>query len=118
MKASRCNGLLAPEVRLFHSADKCRRYVERHLSGEIKLYGTDGQMIYDSGVAVVLMAHRGDRATEESLLVHEAYHAAVAHMRWLGEDQPGEEVMAYLVQTIADGLIRAHDRWRTRKGLI
>ena len=50
-----------------------------------------------------------------ALLVHEAYHVAHRHMGFLGEDEFGEETMAYLVQTVAHGLIAAHGRWLRRQ---
>lgn len=75
-------------------------------------------MVYDSGVAVILMEHIGKPETELALLVHEGYHAAVAHMEWLGEDEAGEETMAYLIQTITNGLFVAHDKWKRGKGLV
>lgn len=118
MKANSRIGMLVPEVYLFHSRRKCRRFLKRHFAGKCKLFDTDGQMLYNSGVAVILMEHRGRPETELSLLVHEGYHAAVAHMEWLGEGEAGEETMAYLIQTITNGLFVAHGRWKLAKGLI
>lgn len=108
---------MAPDVHLFHSRNKCEKYLKGHFAGECELFDTEGQMVYGDGVAVVLMEHRGRPETELSLLVHEAYHAAVAHMDFLGEDDAGEETMAYLIQTIANGLFKAHERWKRGKGL-
>lgn len=113
MRANGDIGLLLPEVHLFHSRKKCARFLRRNKL-KVELFGTEGQMIYRGGVAVVLMEHEGRRSTELALLVHEAYHAAEAHMEWLGEDSYGEESMAYLLQTITAGLFDAHLRWRKR----
>ena len=118
MKANSEIGMLAPQVYLFHSRKRCKRFLKRHFAGKCKLFDAEGQMIYDSGVAVILMEHTGQPETELSLLVHEGYHAAVAHMEWLGEDEAGEETMAYLIQTITNGLFVAHFKWKHDKGLV
>lgn len=116
MRANSAVGLMQPEVHLFHSRKKCKRYLKKHFAGKCKIYDTEGQMVYGDGVAVILMEHVGKPETELSLLVHEAYHAAVAHMEWLGEDEAGEETMAYLIQTIANGLFIAHMEWKSKNG--
>ena len=115
MRANSDIGLLIPEVHLFHDRKRCKRFLKKHMS-KVKLYDTEGQMIYGDGVAVVLMEHTGRRSTERALLVHEAYHVACDHTAWLGEDDYGEESMAYLLQTIACGLLEAHDKWLKKKG--
>ncbi len=117
MRASSDLGLMMPEVHLFHSRKKFVRYLKKIGCDEEPL-DAEGQMTYVDGTAVVLMSHKGKPESEMSLLVHEAYHAAVAHMDMLGEDSPGEEVMAYLVQSIAHALFIAHGEWKTRKGLV
>lgn len=114
MKANSDIGLLLPDVHLFHSRKKCKRFLKRH-GIKTKLYDTEGQMIYQDGVAVVLMEHLGRPSTEQALLVHEAYHVAVAHMGWLGEDDYGEESMAYLLQTVTAGLFDAHEAWKAKR---
>ena len=117
MKANSAVGLMQPEVHLFHSRGKCKRFLNKKMHVKANFYDTDGQMFYDNGRAVILMEHVGKPETELSLLVHEAYHAAVAHMEWLGEDEAGEETMAYLLQTIAHGLFVAQQKWKHKKGL-
>lgn len=117
MKANSRVGLLVPSVYLFHSRKKCRRFMKKHLRWKAtEFFDTSGQMFYDSGIAVILMEHKGKPETEMSLLVHEAYHAAVAHMQWLGEDAAGEETMSYLIQTITNGLFVAHEKWKRKHG--
>lgn len=114
MRANSDIGLLIPEVHLFHDRKKCKKFLKKHMR-EVKLYGTEGQMVYDDGVAVVLMEHSGRPSTEMGLLAHEAYHVARAHMAWLMEDDYGEESMAYLIQTIFAGLFEAHEKLRARE---
>ena len=115
MRANSDIGLLIPEVHLFHDRKKCKKFLKRAKFNDVELYDTEGQMIYADGVAVVLMEHMGRRSTELALLVHEAYHVAEAHMKWLGEDDYGEESMAYLLQVISCGLFEAHDKWLEKR---
>lgn len=115
MRAGSDLGLMMPEVRLFHSRKGFKRYYKREYHEKPKMYDTEGQMHYRNGEALILMTYVGEDATESALLVHEAYHAAVAHMTLLGEDQPGEETMAYLIQSIAHGLLKAHKRWKKKR---
>ena len=115
MKASSGCGMMMPEVHLFHSRRKFDRFCKGRLGGKVEDYGTQGQMTYCDGVAAVYMGYAGDEMTELTLLVHESYHAAYHHMQYIGEDEPGEEVMAYLIQSIAHALFVAHGKWRKRK---
>ena len=117
MRASSDLGLMMPEIHLFHSRKRFRRFCKRKFGGA-EVYDAEGQMTYCDGIVAVRMTYVGNDTTELTLLVHEAYHAAVHHMEYLGEDSPGEEVMAYLVQSIAHALFIAHGEWKTRKGLV
>lgn len=114
MRASSNLGLMMPELHLFHSRKKFDRFCENEFGGKVEDFGSEGQMTYCDGVAVVLMTYSGDDTTDLTLLVHEAYHVAVHHMDYLGEDNAGEETMAYLVQSIAHALFVAHGRWKAK----
>lgn len=116
MRANSDLGFMIPEVHLFHSRKKLRQHYRRRHGKKLKLFDTEGQMVYVDGEAMVLMTHVGKEPTELALLAHEAYHAAVAHMEFLGEDKAGEETMAYLVQSIAHGLFVAHLEWKRKHG--
>ena len=105
-------GLMVPEVHLFHRRKAFKRFVRRMAGRKVKPPRGGAMTFYREGVAAVYMGHMGKRDTETALLVHEAYHVAYRHMGFLGEDEFGEETMAYLVQTVAHGLIAAHGRWR------
>lgn len=118
MRANSDLGLMTPEVRLFHSRKKFKRYYKKRYGKKPELGDTEGQMTYVGGKALVLMTYVGSEESELGLLAHEAYHAAVAHMTFLGEDEAGEETMAYLIQSISHGLFVAHRKWRGRKGLV
>lgn len=101
-----------PEIRLFHSREKCAR----HLGRDVDEMTRDGaQTWYRDGVAVVLIDYAGKRRAEDALLVHEAHHVMRAHYDWLGEENPSEEFCAYGTQIAAHALMKAHDRWRRRR---
>lgn len=114
MKANSDLGLMMPDVHLFHDRSKCERFLAKIHVKPTMFLDASGQMFYHDGTAVVLMEHVGKPETEMALLVHEAYHATVAHMEWLGEDEAGEETMAYLLQTITSGLFKAHGKWKRK----
>lgn len=118
MRASSDLGLMMPEIHLFHSVRKFERFCKRSFGEKVETHGTEGQMTYCDGVAVVLMTYSGNETTELSLLVHEAYHVAVHHMDYLGEDEAGEETMAYLIQSVTHALFTAHGRWKRKRQLL
>jgi hypothetical protein len=105
---------MMPELHLFHSRKKFDRFCKSTFGGNVDDFGSEGQMTYCDGVAAILMTYSGDDTTELTLLVHEAYYAAVHHMDYLGEDNAGEEIMAYLVQSIAHALFVAHGKWKAK----
>ena len=43
-----------------------------------------------------------------TLLVHEAVHVVQEYFRWIGEDNPGNEIEAYAVQNVSASLMRAY----------
>ena len=87
MRANSDLGLMMPEVRLFHSRKKFKKYYKKQYGEKPELFDTEGQMTYRDGEALVLMTYVGREESELGLLVHEAYHAAMAHMTLLGEDE-------------------------------
>ena len=52
---------------------------------------------------------------ESGLLCHEAVHIAERYFEEIGEEQPGEEERAYVVQSVASLLIDEHFKWKKRK---
>ena len=118
MRASSDLGLMMPELHLFHSRKKFDRFCRRSFGDKVDDYGSEGQMTYCDGVAAVLMTYLGNDTSGLTLLVHESYHAAVHHLAYLGEDDAGEETMAYLVQSISHALFVAHYKWKQEKGLV
>ena len=104
-----------PEVRLYHSAEKAMRHMNKHGIDAVLIEGSGAQTWYneENTEAVVLVTYKGDTTDERALLVHEAVHVVLTHYdKYLGEDEIGDEFMAYGVQVVSHGLLSAHDRWR------
>jgi hypothetical protein len=103
-----------PEVRLYHDKGKAIAHMRKRGVTVTASDGVGAQTWYneDEVEAVVLMGYRGDANEERALLVHEAVHVILEHFeRYLGEDDIGEEFLAYGVQVIARELMAAHDKW-------
>ena len=43
-----------------------------------------------------------------TLLVHEAVHVVQEYFRYIGEDNPGNEIQAYAIQNVSASLMRAY----------
>ena len=110
-----------PELRLYHSRRKARRFIERH-GVEFKcIDGADAQTWFfadDTGrYAVVLMdAGTGREYWEDmGIIAHEATHIMRFALSDIGEEEPGEEEMCYAVQAVAMRLCEGHFAWKERK---
>ena len=110
-----CNLFPMPELRLYHSRKKCARALGE-LNCVTDFKETDAQMWLVDGVAVVLIEGNADWHAEAALLAHEAVHVADEWLAALGEDSPGAEERAYMVQCIAEPLFRAHEKWKREHG--
>lgn len=110
-----CNAFPMPELRLYHSRKKCLKALDR-LGCVTEPIETDAQMWLVGEVAVVLVEGEADWHAEAALLCHEATHVADEWLRALGEDDPGDEERAYMVQCVADPLFRAHEKWMRKHG--
>lgn len=103
-----------PGLRLYHSRKKCLKALDR-LGCVTEVLETDAQMWLVKDVAVVLMEGKSDWHSEAALLCHEAVHVADEWLKALGEDSPGAEERAYMVQCVAEPLFRAHEKWKRRR---
>lgn len=63
---------------------------------------------------VCLDTDEQDERKIHALFAHEAVHVALAYFESFGEDEPGEEEMAYTVQAVTDVLIEDHEEWRKK----
>ena len=103
-----------PDVWLFHSREKCVDWYEKRTGTKPDLFESDAQTTYLGGEAVVLIEVKDEPAWENALLVHEAYHVVCNHLSAIGEDEPGEETVAYMVQCVSGALMKAHEKWRSK----
>lgn len=108
-----CENPFVPKLRLYHSWPKMRAWCERH--GIEDAARTPGLMCYADGTAAIYVDSSGDDRDTDALIVHESYHAAVTHLSAIGEDEPGEETVAYCVQSVARCVMDAHDNWTSRR---
>lgn len=105
-----------PELHLFHSENKCRRYLES-LGVEYRpMERKDAQTWFLARLgdtrAVVLMQADGDWHSDAALLAHEAVHVAMDVCEELGLE--GQESVAYIAGEVSEALFRAHEKWKRR----
>lgn len=113
----------AMNVSLYHSRNKLSRDLRRHgieldlsMSCEAQTITTELDGITAS---FVLMELSDDSPlwVQLGLLAHEATHVAVHYLSGIGEEEPGEEELAYAVQAAAGCLFDMHLTWlRKREG--
>lgn len=106
-----------PELMLFHSEAKCRRYFESLGVAYEPLERKDAQTWFLSKPgdmkAVVLMRRDGDWHSDAGLLAHEATHVALDVCRELGLE--GDEAVAYIAGEASEALFRAHEKWKRKR---
>jgi len=105
-----------PKMRLFHNRKKCVRWCESHLNETPELIdGAEAQVCWMGNVAVVLMeASDADEVVEYAVLCHEAYHIVSMNLTSIGEEDAGEEIIAYMVQITSMALMEAHREWKEK----
>ena len=110
-----------PELRLYHSRRKCEKFLGGHGVPFDPIETADAQTwtFRDKwqSYAVVLYDTDGERSfcQDMGLLAHEATHAALFALGEIGETEPAEEEMCYVVQAISTWLCEAHFKWKERK---
>lgn len=103
-----------PKLQLVHSRRKAEK-VLRKLGCKTEFLETEAQMWLVGSNAIVLFEADCDWHSEAALLCHEAVHVADEWLKALGEDSPGTEERAYMVQCIAEPFFRAHEKWKRRR---
>lgn len=111
-----------PELRLYHSRKKARRFLEGHGVPFEPAESMDAQtwMFCDgTGDYAVVLFGAGDAYEpweDAGMLAHEATHVMLYALGRIGEEEPAEEEMCYLVQAVTRWLLKAHMQWRARRG--
>lgn len=108
-----CYAFPMPELRLYHSREKCAKALDG-MGCVTRMLDADAQMWLVGNTAVVLMEGDAGWHAEAALLCHEAVHIAEEWLRAIGEDSPGDEERAFMVQCIAEPLFRAHEKWKRK----
>ena len=109
-----------PELRLYHSRRKCSKFLKKHGIGFEPIETADAQtwtFSDDTGsYAVVLFEGGIEREYWEDMgmLAHEATHVMLAAFGMIGETEPAEEEMCYVVQAVTTILCEAHFSWKER----
>lgn len=123
-----CGGAL-PEIRIAitHSRGKAARAIRR-IEGRAASENYEALAGVDATTSCLRDEKTGDRlyivwmtpftgysaAADAALLAHEAVHVAIDYFRSIGEDDPSEELTAYIVQDITGYLVDRHFRWKKR----
>lgn len=104
------------ELHLYHRREKVLR-LARRLGTSVSIL--DGGCAQTNGFErggeiicfVLLEAELRDPDQLAALMAHEAVHAAEFVLEHFGEDEPGEEERAYLVQNVTYALLEMQRRW-------
>ena len=104
------------ELRLYHRREKAMRLARRLGASVTLLDGAHAQTNgFDSGddlvCFVLLEAEVRDADQLAALMAHEAVHVSQIVLDHFGEDEPGEETRAYLVQDVTYALLDMQRRW-------
>lgn len=116
-----CNILPTPNIRLFHTREKLARFLDRFgipcepdkfADAETWTFDFDGEayaaVLYESDI-------KRSCVDDVSLLAHEAVHVALYTFGCIGESEPAEEEMCYMVQCILHSLVGKHFAWKERR---
>lgn len=110
-----------PEVHLFHSRDRMAAWCEGHGIdlAHIEFLDADAQTwTWRNGTEMrvtVLLENVEGGASNAALLAHEATHIALNVLSELGEDDYGDETLAYLVEAFTKALLKAHNKWLRKR---
>lgn len=110
-----------PEVRLYHSRRKCERFLGRHGVPFEPSECADAQTwtFEDGGRSYAVVLFDCDPSIDYwddmGMLAHEATHVALYALRSIGDDEPAEEEMCYVVQAVTSWLCEAHFSWKERR---
>lgn len=109
-----------PELRLYHSPKKCAKFIGRHGVPFEPNESADAQTwtFEDDGRSYAVVLYDCDQSTDYwddiGMLAHEATHVMLFAFGEIGEEEPAEEEMCYVVQALTTWLCEAHLRWKER----
>ena len=104
------------ELHLYHRREKALRLARRLGASVTFVEGAHAQTNgFDSGdnlvCFVLLEAEVRDADQLAALMAHEAVHVSQIILDHFGEDEPGEETRAYLVQGVTYALLYMQREW-------
>ena len=104
------------ELHLYHRRERALRLARRLGTSVTFVENAHAQTNgFDSGVDLVcfvlLEADVRDADQLAALMAHEAVHVSQIVLDHFGEDEPGEETRAYLVQNVTYALLDMQRRW-------
>lgn len=108
-----------PEVHLFVSASTARAFISgRNCDPNLINDETAAQTVCDcdNNSAYVVLNIRSDISHTAAILAHEAYHVACFAFEQMQEEEPGEEITAYLIQAIHEELVTCFLEYARRDG--
>ena len=113
-------------IRVTHSKKKLRKWCKRvgadfePIRDKMKTADaiTNAFVNDDGSLLFIIWMNDGTEhsaAMDAALLAHEAVHVAQEYFKYIGEDSPGEEQQAYVVQSASQYLIGEHFDWKQRQ---
>lgn len=105
------------EIKLFHSLDEYAQALKRHNEvADIRNCDAHTTPVRASGCRTVhYVGITGNRTLSQerqlACLVHEAVHICQSYFDEIGEDKPGHEEQAYVIQSICECLFEQHLQW-------
>ena len=104
------------ELHLYHRRERALRLARRLGTSVTFVENAHAQTNgFDSGVDLVcfvlLEADVRDADQLAALMAHEAVHVSEIVLDHFGEEEPGEETRAYLVQNVTYALLEMQRRW-------
>ena len=109
------------ELRLFHDTAKAMKYLSKKGLNAEPREGSDAQTFAvmgadDFAIAVVYTADSPSPAYMAAVMAHEASHVSRRFFEFIGEDEPGDEQQAYLIESVTMALVEMHLKWAIKHG--
>jgi len=119
MRVPVCGTLPVPEIHLYHDDGVTREFLESKGFVDVEFHPGGGETFFledDEGnyYIVVVLRSKPDAPVigDLALLAHECWHVTRAILDFIGEDEPGEETEAYILQSVYEQMCYVHLQWR------